>query len=364
MKNKTRTLSVVLAALAICLIAVAFFIGRQKSCINNNTPLDYSDVMQSIDYGDVTYVIGHKSPDTDTVVSAITYASLKNQLGIHCIPVVSGKINNETKFVLEYFGVAVPEILDNAADKSMILVDHSTYLQAIDGMPDAHIAEILDHHGFGDVTTAYPLYIKDMAVGSTATIIYTSFIENGKPFDKETAGLLVSAILSDTNGLTSATTTEADHKACAYLASVAQIDDLDAYYAKMREYAESYEGMSNEDIFYSDYKEYEMNEISVGIACVNASKGQEDAMCSQMNAFMRESYEKQDMQHLYVLVYDAYNDRSFLLHYGEGTDEIIQTAFGEITDEDGNTVFSPSASRKKDVVPPLEKAYSDRRPQE
>ena len=362
MKNKTRVLSVVLTALAICLIIAAFFIGSQRSSIKNNTPLNYSDVMQAIDYGNVTYVIGHKSPDTDTVVSAITYAGLKNQLGINCIPVVSGKINNETRFVLEHFEVTVPEILDNAAGKNMILVDHSTYMQAIDGMPDAHIAEILDHHGLGDVTTAYPLYIKDMAVGSTATIIYTSFIENGRPFDKATAGLLVSAILSDTNGLTSTTTTDADRKACAALAPVAQLDDLDAYYARMREYAESYEGMSDKDIFYSDYKEYNMNGISVGIACVNASKGQEEAMCRQMNAFMKEYYEKQDMQHLYVLVYDAYNNRSFLLHYGEGTDGILQTAFGEITDEDGNTVFSPSASRKKDVVPPLEKAYSDGQP--
>ena len=355
MKNKT---GIVLTVLVICLIAAAFFIGSQRSSIKNNTPLDYSDVMQSIDYGSVTYVIGHKSPDTDTVVSAITYAALKNQLGINCIPVVSGKINNETAFILEYFGVPVPEILDNAAGKNMILVDHSSYMQAVDGMPDAHITEIIDHHGLGDVTTAYPLYIKDMPVGSSATIVYTSYIENGKPFDKATAGLLVSAILSDTIGLTSTITTDADRKACAELADIAQLNDLDAYYAVMREHAESYDGMSEEEIFLSDYKEYDMNGISVGIACVNASRGQEAAMCSQMEAFLKEYYEKQDMQHLYVLVCDACGNRSFLLHYGEGTDRIIQTAFGEITDKDGNTVFSPSASRKKDVVPPLEKAYS------
>lgn len=360
MKNKSRTLFIVISALlTVCLIVAAFLIGKSFSgSSDNDVPLDYSDIMQSIDYGDVTYVIGHKSPDTDTVVSAITYAALKNQLGVNCIPVVSGKINNETKFVLEYFKVPVPEILDYAAGKHMILVDHSTYTQTIDGMSDAHIAEILDHHGLGDVTTAYPLYIKDMAVGSTATIVYTSYIENGKAFDEATAGLLVSAILSDTNNLTSVTTTDADRKACAYLASVARLSDLNAYYVEMREYAENYEGMSDAEIFYSDYKEYEMNGISVGIACVNAAEGQETAMCSRMNAYMKEYYEKQDMRHLYVLVYNAYNDRSVLLHYGDRTDDIIQAAFGEITDENGNTVFHPSASRKKDVVPPLEKAYS------
>lgn len=359
MKNKTKIIAVFTALLAVCLVVAAFYIGKsQNDGKKTGAPLDYSDVMQSVDYGEITYVIGHKSPDTDTVVSAITYAQLKNALGINCVPVVSGKINNETKFVLEYFNVPVPEILDDATGKNMILVDHSAYTQTVNGMAEAHIAEILDHHGLGDVSTADPLYIKDMAIGSTATIIYTSYIENETEFDKTTAGLMVSAILSDTNNLTSSTTTDADRKACEYLSGIAEINDLDAYYAEMREHAESYDGMTDEEIFYSDYKEYEMNGTNVGIACVNASEGKTEAMSDKMLSFMRENFDKQDMEHLYVLIYDAYNNKSVLLHYGEGTDEIVRTAFGEITDENGNTVFSPSASRKKDVVPPLENAYS------
>ena len=343
-------LCVVLSVAAFCL--GRFLPGRETGV---SQPL-YADIMRGNAYGDVTYVVGHKSPDTDTVVSAITYANLKNRVGVNCEPAVSGKINNETKFVLDYFGVPVPEILENAAEKAVILVDHSAYAQSVDGMEQAQIAELLDHHGLGGVTSAQPLYVKAMAVGSTATIVYTSYLESGVAIDKPTAGLLTCAILSDTNNLTSSTVTDIDRKACASLAKIAGIKDIDAFYREMREHALSYEGMTDREIFLSDYKEYEMGAKRVGIACVNADGDAAEPMCRKMTAFMEEYLSAQEMDHLYVMVYDAAGDRTLLLYCGDGSEDIVKAAFGEPAD--GRFVITPSASRKKDVVPPLQEAYS------
>ena len=355
--KRSRILNI---AVAVLLVIAAFFFGLKWDDVTDRQPsLEYLDVMQPGKFDGPIYVIGHKSPDTDTVISAITYANLKNKLGFDCVPAVSGKINNETRFVLERFQTPVPEILENAAGRNMIIVDYSASPQMIDGMEEAHIVEMIDHHGLGDVTVPDPLYIKCMPVGATATIIYTSYIENEVPFDQKTAGLLASAILSDTNGLTLSTTTDADRKACEYLAKIAKLDDLDTYYAEMRQHAESYDGMTDEEVFYSDYKEYVMSGTEVGIACVNASDGQTDEMCEKMENVMREIYEKQAMRHLYAVVCDARNDRSALLRYGEGTEQIVRSAFSERMDEKGSVIFHPTASRKKDIVPSLERAYAD-----
>ena len=112
------------------------------------------------------YVVGHQSPDSDTVCSSIVYANLLTQLGYDAQPAVLGKINNETAYILKYAGVPVPEILEDASGKNVILMDHSENLQTAEGVKDAHIVSIIDHHGDGTVTTANPLIYDARPIGA------------------------------------------------------------------------------------------------------------------------------------------------------------------------------------------------------
>jgi manganese-dependent inorganic pyrophosphatase len=148
---------------------------------------------------DKIYVIGHKSPDTDSVTSAITYANLKNALGIkEAVPAAAGDINAETKFLLDYFKVPYPEKLTDATDKKVILVDHNEMDQAVDGLNPENIVEIVDHHKIGGIATGKPIFFLNEPVGATGGIIASLYEKHNVPISKEMAGLMMSAILSDT----------------------------------------------------------------------------------------------------------------------------------------------------------------------
>jgi len=117
------------------------------------------------------YVVGHKSPDTDSVASAIAYAHLKKALGMDAKPAVQGDLNPETQLVLQKFGVAAPEKLTDGTGKKMILVDHSDLAQAPDNLSKGEVVEVVDHHKIGDVTTNSPIFFMAMPVGCTGTVL-------------------------------------------------------------------------------------------------------------------------------------------------------------------------------------------------
>lgn len=143
-----KKLSVLLLVLA--LVSVCPGILAEEPASPERTV--HADLLLTVDYGDqVTYVIGHKSPDADTVGSAIAYAGLLQQLGISAKAAVAGPVNQETKYALDLFGIDQPEVLSDAAGKQFVLVDHSEYTQALDGMRSARIVGVVDHHGIGDV---------------------------------------------------------------------------------------------------------------------------------------------------------------------------------------------------------------------
>jgi c-di-AMP phosphodiesterase-like protein len=123
---------------------------KSKSCISNSEVLCLADKI---------FVVGHKSPDTDSVTSAIAYANLKNALGMkEVVPAAAGDINNETKFLLDYFKVPAPEKLTDATDKKVILVDHNEMAQAVDKLNTDNIVEVVDHHKIGDIATGKPIF--------------------------------------------------------------------------------------------------------------------------------------------------------------------------------------------------------------
>lgn len=326
---------------------------------NPANQIDYKVLYHAVNYGEgPVYTIGHKSPDSDAVCSAIGYAEILRQLGIDCEPRISAEPNPETQFALDYFKVDTPEILEDASGKNIILVDHSMYSQAVDGMEDANIVGILDHHNLGDVQSAAPLMVRELPVGAAATGVYMTSLETGTTISPSTAGLLATAILSDTYNLTSPITTDLDRDALSVLASKAGMEDTGSYYLMMREAKEAYPDMSDEEILLSDYKEYDMDGVLIGIGSVDAS-GQEhfEDMKERMQKVMEEYHKGSKLVHMYLLLNDYDRNVTEMLYCGEGAGEVVQDAFG--LDEDGRVMIDHVAARKLDIVPPLKTAYQD-----
>ena len=175
-KNVWNRIALVLVITAVGI--AGFLIGRYFSASEYQAEreLNYKHNLSDLEgLGEIDgtiYVTGHKSPDSDTVGSSIAYAALLRELGYDAIPVVLGNINNETGFILESAGIDTPILLDDASGCNMILVDHCEYTQSAEGLQDAYVISIIDHHGDGSVTTGNPLIYDARPLGSTATIIW------------------------------------------------------------------------------------------------------------------------------------------------------------------------------------------------
>ena len=247
------------------------------------------------------YVVGHRSPDSDTVCSAIAYARLLTMLGYPAEAAVNGPVNHETAFILKTAGVEAPPVLEDASGKSIFLVDHSEYIQSTEGLVDAHIVGILDHHGIGTVSTGYQVVYEAKPIGATATIVWLDYLNYGLEIDRPTATLMLGAILSDTVNLTGITVTEVDRQAVADLAEIADIADVNAFYRELHAESLSYEGMSDEEILFSDYKEYEVAGIRFGIGLASAiDEDHARALAERLKEALPQGYEKVDVDLLFA----------------------------------------------------------------
>lgn len=157
-------------------------------------------------------IFGHKNPDTDTICSAIAYAELKTKLGMDVEPVRLGEMNGETKYALDYFKVEAPRLVEKVANevKNVILVDHNERQQSADDINEVRVLEVIDHHRIANFETSDPLYYRAEPVGCTATILNKLYKENGVQIRKEIAGLMLSAIISDSLLFKSPTCTSED----------------------------------------------------------------------------------------------------------------------------------------------------------
>jgi len=153
-------------------------------------------------------IFGHKNPDTDTISSAIALANLQNELGKQTKAYRLGEVNKETAFVLDYFKVAPPELLTEVTAADMvILVDHNEFAQSVNGIEKATVYMVVDHHRVAGFNSVEPLWFRAEPVGCTATVLYKMYTENQVAIKPVIAGLLASAIISDTLGFKSPTCT-------------------------------------------------------------------------------------------------------------------------------------------------------------
>ncbi len=306
---------------------------------------------------DNVYVVGHKSPDTDSVAAAISYANLKNQLGLPdiYIPAAAGTINSETKFVLEHFSVPVPETITDAKGKKIILVDHNEVAQAVDNIKEADLMEVVDHHKIGDIQTGSPIFFHNEPVGSTATIISAMYDQYKVNITREMAGVMISAILSDTVLFKSPTCTEKDKEQVAKLAKIIG-EDYEQYGIAMLTAKSDISSKTAMDIVKGDYKHFDFAGTKAGVGQIEVM---DLSVLEPRRKEILETMEKvrkdEGLSFVLIMLTDVMKEASDLLFVGKPVEKFEKAFEGKM---ENDSIYKEGVlSRKKQVIPPLEAAF-------
>lgn len=297
-----------------------------------------------------TFIFGHKSPDTDTICSAIAYADLKYRLDVNAEAKRLGPVNKETQFALDYFNAEAPDFIEKVSDdvNDVILVDHNEFQQSVDNIGEVKISEVIDHHRISNFETKEPLYFRAEPVGCTATILNKMYHEQKVEISEKIAGLLLSAIISDSLLLKSPTCTQEDVDAAHELADIAGVD-LQAYGLKMLEAGADLSDKSVKELLTMDAKEFTMNGSKVEIAQVNAidtTKVYEQQ--SELEVGINEIIEEKNLELFLFVVTDILNNDSEVLALGDANGR-VESAF-DTTLENNRALLEGVVSRKKQIV--------------
>ena len=215
-------------------------------------------------------IFGHKNPDTDTICSSMVKEILNKKNGCEKSKAVRlGNVNKETQYVLNYLGLEAPELIEKVEEgQEVILVDHNEFNQSAEGIENAKILGVIDHHRISNFETSEPLYYTARPYGCTATILYKDFLQKGIEIEKTEAILMASAIISDTLLLKSPTTTEHDKKALEELGKIANIN-IEEYGLEMLKAGTDLDDFSAEELINLDAKSLDKNGTKFVIAQVN-----------------------------------------------------------------------------------------------
>ncbi|RFU68062.1 manganese-dependent inorganic pyrophosphatase [Peribacillus saganii] len=298
-------------------------------------------------------VFGHKNPDTDTICSAIAYAELKNKLGWNAEPVRLGQVNGETQYALDYFKAEAPRQVEEVATevKSVILVDHNERQQSASDIEKVQILEVIDHHRIANFQTSDPLYYRAEPVGCTATILNKLYKENGVEIPKEIAGLMLSAIISDSLLFKSPTCTDQDVAAARELAEIAGVD-AESYGLEMLKAGADLSDKTVKDLISLDAKEFQMGNSKVEIAQVNAVDTKEVMeRQNELEAALAVIIAEKDLDLFLFVVTDILTNDSIGLALGRKA-EAVERAYNVKLDNN-TAVLKGVVSRKKQIVPVL-----------
>ncbi|MFS0690977.1 manganese-dependent inorganic pyrophosphatase [Sporosarcina sp. 179-K 8C2 HS] len=301
-------------------------------------------------------VFGHKNPDTDSITSAISYAYLKQQLGMDAEAVRLGSISGETAFALGQFGFEAPRLIEKAAPEAqqVILVDHNEKQQSVDDLDEVQVIEVVDHHRIANFQTADPLYYRAEPVGCTATILKKLYKENGVEIPKDIAGLMLSAIISDSLLFKSPTFTEEDRVAAEELAAIADVD-AQTYGLEMLKAGADLSGKSLEELVSLDAKEFTIGDAKIEIAQVNAIEVN-DVMSRQaeVEVLLNSIIEEKGLDLFLFVVTDILNNDSTVIALGKAAERACAAFNVPLTNN--TTIFKGVVSRKKQIVPVLTEA--------
>lgn len=305
------------------------------------------------------FVFGHQNPDSDAIGSSYGYAYLKRQLGVDAEAVALGTPNEETAFVLDYFGVEAPRVVESALSEEVnqvILTDHNEFQQSISDIKDVEVIEVVDHHRVANFETANPLMMRLEPVGSASSIVYRMFKENNVEVPKEVAGLLLSGLISDTLLLKSPTTHASDPAVAAELAEIAGVN-LEEYGLAMLKAGTNLSSKSAEELIDIDAKTFELNGNQVRVAQVN-TVDISDVLSRQeeIEEAINKSIKNNGYSDFVLMITDILNSNSEILALGSNTDK-VENAFDFVL-ENNHAFLEGAVSRKKQVVPQLTESFN------
>ncbi len=321
-------------------------LAEEQGCILISTPFDtYAAGQMIVQSAPVRHYMKSKDLLTFTPHTLVEDATkVMASVRIRYFPILDDEGH--------YLGMISRRNLLSYRKKQLILVDHNEKSQAVDGVDDAEVLEIIDHHRIGTLETDSPVYFRNVPVGCTCTIVYQMYQENGVEPDRSTAGLMLSAILSDTLMFRSPTCTPADERAARALAKIAGVE-LERYAQAMFEAGSDVTGKSPDEILRVDYKIFTCGEVRFGVAQNNfmtekSRLDSEELVRPYLQGFM----ERQSLNYVFCMFTDVPSASTELLMAGEGAEELVERAF-KVAVSDGKAVLPGVVSRKKQLIPAL-----------
>ena len=300
-------------------------------------------------------IFGHKNPDTDTICSALVKEILNKKKGCEKSKAVRlGNLNKETQYALNYLGLEAPELIEKVEEgQEVILVDHNEFNQSVEGIENAKILEVVDHHRISNFETSEPLYYTARPFGCTSTILFEEFKQNNIEIEKIEAVLMASAIISDTLLLKSPTTTDHDRKALEELEKIADIN-VEEYGLEMLKAGTDLGDFSAEELINLDAKNLDKDGTKFVIAQVN-TVSIEDVLKRQneLEEAMNNAISEKGLSLFVLAITDILNSNSEIIALGTKIDA-VEKAFD--TKLEKNRAFLKGVvSRKKQLLPFIDK---------
>lgn len=302
---------------------------------------------------DKVLVFGHKSPDTDSVTSAIVMENLEKKLGNDNVEAcVLGKLNKETKFVFDYLKLEEPKYIDKIEnEQKVILVDHNEFKQSVEGIESAKILKVVDHHTM-DFKVSYQVYYHAEPVGCTATVLYKMYKVNNVEIDKKIATLMLSAIISDTLLFKSPTCTKEDINAAEQLNKIAELN-MEEYGLHMLKAGTDLSDVSADELVSLDAKEFVLgdNKKTVVAQVNTASIPDMLERKEEIEMAMKKIIELKDLDLFFFAITDIINSNSQVIALGKEANLVERSYNVKL---ENNTAFLPGVvSRKKQIIPVL-----------
>lgn len=302
-------------------------------------------------------VFGHQNPDTDAIGAAIAFAHLQKELGKETEAVALGNPNEETAFALKHFGLTAPRVVTSVADETnqVMLVDHNEFQQSVSDIESVEVLAVVDHHRIANFQTANPLYYRAEPVGCTSTIILKLYKEANVEVPKAIAGIMLSAIVSDTLLFKSPTCTSEDIAAAKELAVIADVD-LEVYGLEMLKAGTNLGNKSADELIDLDAKSFPMADKNVRIAQVNTvDLAAVFARQEELTAAMQSANEANGYDLFVLVVTNILDSDSEILVVGEPKEK-IEAAF-DVKLVNQRALLKGVVSRKKQVVPQITAAF-------
>ena len=296
-------------------------------------------------------IYGHSNPDTDTICSSLVMADLQRKLGKEVEAVALGEINKETQYALSYFGIKAPEKIEKLEEgQKVILVDHNEFGQSANGIEKAKIEMVVDHHKIANFCTSEPLYYIAEPVGCTSTILCGLYKRYNVSIEKNIAGLMLSAIISDTLLLKSPTCVNVDVEVANELAKIAGVN-IEEYGLEMLKAGTDLSSYTEKELLYLDAKKFEKNGIKYMIGQVNTvSIADVLERKEKLELVIKEAIDTECLDLCIFTITDIINTNSHAIVLGKRADIIEKT----YKIEDNIAVMPGVVSRKKQIIPIVE----------